>query len=113
MRIGGASVAILSSLAAVTEASAQTSDKMAYGKHLSQECTTCHRADGRGHNIPSIVGLDPEYFVSTMRFYKSGERSNPVMNSVALTLSDEQLDALAAYLGTLKPPPKQAPARKK
>ena len=28
-------------------------------------------------------------------------------------LSDEQLDALAAYLATVKPPPKQAPSRKK
>ena len=113
MRIGAASVASLSAWATVTAACAETSEKMAYGKHLSQECTSCHRADGRGHNIPSIIGLDPEYFVTTMRFYRSGERTNPVMNSVAVALSDEQLDALAAYLTTLKQPAKQAPSRKK
>lgn len=88
-------------------------DKLAYGKHLSQECTTCHRADGKASNIPNIVGLDPEYFVTTMKFYKSGARNNPVMNSVAQMLGDEQLEALAAYFASQKPPAKQAPARKK
>jgi cytochrome c len=100
-------------LALAAAAHADTADKLAYGKHLSQECTACHRADGRSQNIPPIVGLDPEYFVTTMRFYRTGQRYNPVMNSVAMTLTDEQLDALAAYLTTLKPPAKQAPARKK
>lgn len=113
MRIGAVSLAVVSTLAVAAGAYAETPDKMAYGKHLSQECTTCHRADGRSQNIPSIVGLDPEYFVSTMRFYRSGERNNPVMNSVAIALNDEQLDALATYLATLKPPAKQAPSRKK
>lgn len=93
-------------------------DKLAYGKHLAQECTTCHRADGRGATIPVIVGLAPDFFLTTMNFYKSGARQNPVMNSVAAMLNDEQLDALATYLATLKPPPKPAPnpappARKK
>lgn len=113
MRYGATAAALLSTLALAVAARAETADKLAYGKHLSQECTTCHRADGRSQNIPSIIGLDPDYFVTTMRFYRTGERSNPVMNSVAMTLTDEQLDALAAYLTTLKPPAKQPPARKK
>lgn len=88
-------------------------DKIAYGKHLSQECTTCHRTDGRGTNIPPIFGLEANYFISTMKFYKTGARDNPVMNSVAQALGDEQLEALAAYFATLKPPAKSTPAKKK
>lgn len=94
-------------------ASAQGADKLALGKHLSQECTTCHRADGRSTNIPPIVGLEPDYFVTTMKFYKSGARDNPVMNSVAQMLNDEQLDALAQFLATQKPPAKAAPAARR
>src|SRR5262249_44896811 len=90
-----------------------TTDKLAYGKYLAQECTACHRADGKGQNIPVIFGLEPEYFLSTMRFYKTGARQNPVMNSVAQTLSDEQLDALAAYLAAQKPAHKTSPSQRK
>ena len=89
-------------------------EKLAYGKHLSQECTTCHRLDGKGQNIPVIYGLEVDYFRTTMKFYRTGARENPVMNSVAQMLSDEQLDALAIYLATQKPPAKPTqPTRKK
>ena len=88
-------------------------DKIAYGKHLAQECTTCHRADGRGTEIPPIAGLAPDYFLTTMRFYQSGQRTHQVMQSVAASLNEEQLDAIAAYLATLKQPAKQAPAARK
>jgi|LNFM01.1.fsa_nt_gb cytochrome c553 len=87
--------------------------KLAYGKHLSQECTTCHRPDGKGTNIPVIYGLEVDYFRTTMKFYKTGARENAVMNSVAQMLNDEQLDALAIYLATQKPPGKPAPPSRK
>ena len=109
-----ASVALAAALAWHGPATAQPSpDKLAYGRHLAQECTSCHRSDGRGTNIPPIVGLEPDYFITTMKFYKSGARENPVMNSVAQALDDEKLEALAAFLATQKPPTKQAPPRKK
>ena len=88
-------------------------DKLAYGKHLSQECTTCHRRDGADKGIPSIVGLEPEYFANTLKFYKTGARANPVMNSVAQALSDEQVEALAAYFATLKPAAKADPGARR
>jgi cytochrome c553 len=78
-----------------------------YGRHLAQECSGCHRVDGIDNGIPSIVGWDTERFVATLRFYKTGARANPVMVSVAGSLDDEQLSALAAYYGSLpKPPPR-------
>lgn len=89
-------------------------EKLAYGRHLSQECTTCHRPDGRGQNIPVIFGLEVDYFRTTMSFYRTGARDNPVMNSVAQLLTDDQIDALAIYLATQKPPakPAQSPRKK-
>ena len=53
-----------------------------YGRHLAQECTSCHRIDGVENGIPSIVGWDADRFVATIEFYRMGERTNPVMVSV-------------------------------
>ena len=78
-----------------------------YGRHLAQECSGCHRIDGIDNGIHSILGWDAERFVTTLRFYQAGARTNPVMVSVAKSLDEDQLAALAAYYGSLpKPTPK-------
>ena len=76
--------------------------------HLAQECTGCHRIDGIDNGIPSIAGWDAERFIDHARS-TSGRRTNPVMVSVAKSLDDEQLEALAAYYGSL---PKRRRARR-
>jgi cytochrome c len=76
----------------------------AYGRHLAQECTACHRIDGIDNGIPSIVGWERTTFIATLKFYQQGERTNPVMVSVAQSLDDAQLKALAAYFGSLPKP---------
>lgn len=82
---------------------------MRLGQHLSQECTSCHRIDGTDNGIPSIVGLEPDYFATTLGFYRNGERNNPAMVSVAQSLDDEQIKALSLYFGSLaKPQPTAA-----
>jgi cytochrome c553 len=73
----------------------------ALGRHLAQECTPCHRLDGVDAGIPAIVGLDPSYFIEIMSTYKNGQRDNPAMVSVAQSLDDQQIKALALYLGAL------------
>ena len=82
--------------------------RASYGRHLAQECTGCHRIDGVDNGIPSIVGWDPERFLTTLRFYQAGARTNPVMVSVAKSLDDEQIQALAAYYGSLPKPASKA-----
>ena len=74
---------------------------MRLGEHLAQECTSCHRIDGTHNGIPSIVGLDPEYFLNSLTLYKEGTRTNPVMVSVAQSLDEEQMKALALYFHSL------------
>jgi len=75
-----------------------------FGRHLAQECTGCHRIDGVDNGIPSIVAWDRERFIATLKFYQAGERTNPVMVSVAKSLDEDQLAALAAYYGSLPKP---------
>jgi cytochrome c len=96
--------------AARTTAKEQTR-LVSYGRHLSQECTACHRNDGVDNGIPSIAGLEVEAFIRTVKSYQDGARTNPVMVSVARSLDEEQVRALAAYWASVPrhpetPPPK-------
>jgi cytochrome c553 len=83
----------------------------ALGRQLAQECTPCHRLDGVHAGIPVIVGLDTGSFVEAMSLYKSGQRNNPVMVSVAQSLDDRQIKALALYFAAL-PKPETLPGKK-
>jgi cytochrome c len=76
---------------------------LALGRHLSAECVACHPPDNRPKGIPAIIGWPQDQFIAVLRSYKAKERDNPVMQSVAASLSDEQMAALAAYFATLKP----------
>lgn len=102
-------------LAATTPGSANDAKQVAYGRHLAGECTSCHRIDGVDNGIPSLAGWSQDTFLMTLKFYRDGSRTNPVMVSVASSLSDEQMRALAAYFESVpKPAAKtQGPAGKK
>ena len=88
---------------------ATASEKLlAYGRHLSQECTSCHRGDGGDNGIPSLIGLRAEEFIETLGYYKSGMRTNQAMVSVAQSLDDEQIKALALYFSSLPKPKRES-----
>lgn len=95
-----------SAMAVILADRAEASDPklLAYGRHLSGECSACHRNDGVDNGIPSIISRDPEEFAETLGFYRSGARTNPAMVSVAQSLDDAQVKALAAYFGSLPKP---------
>jgi cytochrome c553 len=102
--------------ASCIEVAADDARLAAYGQHLSQQCTACHRADGvRVGGIPAIVGWPADQFVAVLKSYKSGERKNPVMISVTEPLGEEEMEALAAHFGTLPKPaaPAGKPAKSK
>ena len=104
-----AAVLAFALLGTLASARADTAKLVRYGEHLSQECTTCHRRDGVDNGIPSILGMNVKDFIDTLKFYQTGDRDNPAMVSVAKSLDDDQVKALAAYFATLTPPGK-APA---
>jgi cytochrome c553 len=91
-------------IASVAWAQADTEKLKNYGRHLARECTSCHRIDGIDNGIPSIIGWDDTTFIATLKIYQKAERTNPVMVSVAQSLDDNQLNALAAYFGSLPKP---------
>lgn len=77
------------------------------GLQKSQVCQACHGQDGTGMGDPQypiIAGQYADYLAYAMRSYKTGERTNVVMQGFMQTLSDEDIDDLAAYYAAQKGP---------
>ena len=76
-------------------------DLVEYGEYLSSQCSTCHRLDAHEGAIPPLGHLPKDYFLVVMNEYKTGRRTNPAMVSVANSLSQEEIEALAAYYASV------------
>jgi cytochrome c553 len=65
-------------------------------------CVGCHQAKGTGYQIyPRIGGQHVEYVKQQLKNFASGDRSNDAnrfMRTVAKRLSEEEIEAVAAYL---------------
>ena len=83
---------------------AHASGDVEYGAYLSSECVTCHQSKDTDAQIPVINGMDAEGFVSIMELYRSEELENPTMRTIAKRLTDEDIDALAAYFASQPAP---------
>jgi len=68
-------------------------------------CVGCHQAQGTGHTIyPRIGGQHGIYVTQQLKNFAAGDRSNDVsrfMRVVAKRMTDEEIDAVAAYIATL------------
>ncbi|MBS0366536.1 MAG: cytochrome c4 [Proteobacteria bacterium] len=66
-------------------------------------CGTCHGPDGNSTNpkFPRLAGQDPTYLAAQLKAFRSQVRGDPdaisYMWGMAAELSDETIDALAAY----------------
>ncbi|MFG1346992.1 c-type cytochrome [Xanthobacter autotrophicus DSM 431] len=75
-----------------------------YGAFLAGPCVTCHQVSGTAaQGVPAIIGWPAEAFIAAMEAFRSGVRPSAVMRLQADGLSDEEIAALAAYFGELKP----------
>ncbi|MDY6815463.1 MAG: c-type cytochrome [Pseudomonadota bacterium] len=68
-------------------------------------CSSCHGPGNRGvaETFPAIAGQHPNYIRSQLNAWKNNQRNNDpnqLMTAVAERLTEEQVDAVAAYLGS-------------
>lgn len=88
----------------ITPGAASAKGDRELGEYLSSQCTTCHQISGaQVGGVPAIVGWPEDQFVAVLHSYKDGTRDNEVMKSITHRLSQEDVEALAAYFGSLKP----------
>jgi cytochrome c553 len=66
-------------------------------------CMSCHgpRGSGIAPNFPRLAGQYSTYIEAQLLAFKSGSRSNPIMQTVAFPLSEEQIKQLALYISAL------------
>ena len=51
--------------------------------------------------VPKIAGQNEQYIISALQGYKSGDRKHPTMDAQAGSLSDTNIQDIAAYLSSL------------
>jgi cytochrome c553 len=71
----------------------------AAGQAKSALCATCHGADGNSELAinPKLAGQNARYIVKQLMDYKSGARQDPTMSAMVLTLSEQDMQDIAAW----------------
>lgn len=70
-------------------------------------CSSCHGAQGHGQDsFPRVASQPPKYTVDQLHVYRDAPKfSNPLANlmkTVAVKLSEAEIQAVSAYLATVK-----------
>ena len=73
------------------------------GKERATLCVACHGADGisLAPIYPNLACQKEQYLVDSLKQYKSGKRDNPLMKPMVATLSEADIENLAAYYANL------------
>ena len=77
----------------------------AKGKVKAITCMGCHGIPGY-HNaypnypVPRVGGQHPEYIVVALKAYKSGKRDHKTMQAQAASLSEQDMQDIAAYFAS-------------
>jgi cytochrome c553 len=90
-------------------------DLLAQGKQIFEEgvigtavpaCSGCHGEDGSGSDaFPRLNGQNPPYVVNQLQNFRNRVRNNDpkaVMQTVAKRLTEQEINAVAEYITTLK-----------
>lgn len=107
VRVGLIVSGLLAAIAAVANTPAPHKGDRELGEYLSSMCVTCHQLSGKASGgIPAIVAWPDDQFIAVIQSYKDGTRDNETMRTISHRLSQDEIEALAAYFGSL-PTPKQ------
>ena len=73
------------------------------GRLKANTCMGCHGIPGYNnvyptYRVPMIGGQSADYLTAALHAYKSGERSHKTMQGQAMSLSDQDIADIAAYL---------------
>jgi cytochrome c553 len=76
------------------------------GEAIGYSCMGCHGIKGYrnaypSYRVPKLGGQKAPYLVVALQGYRDGTRQHPTMQAQASSLSDQQIEDLAAYFATL------------
>lgn len=72
------------------------------GELKAYTCTGCHGIPGYSniyptYKVPKVGGQNYEYLVAALKAYRNGERNHPTMELQAESMSDADIEDVAAY----------------
>ncbi|HEX8756813.1 MAG TPA: c-type cytochrome [Steroidobacteraceae bacterium] len=95
----------LGSLAATVAFAQQPAGNAQRGAVLASTCLGCHGIEGYrnaypDYAVPRLAGQHAQYLEAALKEYRSGARDYPTMHLQALSLSDQDIADVAAYLAS-------------
>jgi cytochrome c553 len=92
----------LAAVALVVTVPATAAGDPVQGKQIAYTCLGCHGIESYKNvyptfSVPKLRGQHPEYIVSALQEYAKSERSHPTMHAHAASLSDQDMQDIAAY----------------
>ena len=72
---------------------------------LVQRCDRCHGLNGNSTDphMPAVAGQRADYHAKVLHAYRSGERKSSAMSAMSGSLSEADVESLAAYYARQKP----------
>ena|SRR5215469_4319881 len=97
---------LAASAAVLFSVSAHANGDKANGRTLVYTCNGCHGIPGTNnaypqYPVPKIAGQNEQYIISALHEYKSGDRTHSTMMAQAQSLSDQEIEDIAAYLSSI------------
>jgi cytochrome c553 len=91
-------------LFAATSTAPCQADEIEAGRQKAQSCAVCHGTNGLSQmpGAPNLAGQPAMYVAEQLKNYRSGKRSNEIMNVIAKPLSDADINNLAAWYASIQ-----------
>jgi cytochrome c553 len=74
------------------------------GRAKARTCAVCHGEAGVSvlPNAPNLAGQPEVYLAEQLKAYRSGKRSNEIMNVIAKPLTDVEIADLSSWFASIK-----------
>lgn len=84
------------------------------GSKKARACQVCHGKGGNSTNptYPVLASQHAQYIVKQLKAFKAGTRKDPIMNGMASTLNEQDMEDVAAFFSSSKRVLKKKPKKK-
>lgn len=95
---------MLAALSTLGASSALAADMVAARNKVQALCQVCHGIDGVAilSEAANLSGQQQGYLVAQLRAYRSGSRKDPQMSIISKSLTDVDIENLAAWYSSIK-----------
>ena len=107
IRSGWVQSSLIAAVFALSGQSALAEGDAAVGRMKAETCLGCHAAENLEntypmYRIPKVGGQDAAYIVAALKAYKNQQRPHKTMQANAASLSDQDMEDIAAFFASSK-----------